>query len=311
MALPEDPEQPRDQPTPEDEALDRAARLLAAAGEANLDVHPSDDELVAYWEGTLSAEERDRLEGDLALSRDGTRRLLELIHIARAEEKLPKEELDSAWQRFTNASEANASEASAERDGAERSQPPPLAPRPVSAHPEASDGEPLARPSRWPLALAASLFFATCALLVWALQLQQQLRSTALPRENITIVEMFSEEKPYRQLGSPDAYDLSFEHPRLVLILHRNADAPDFSEYRGILRDGAGEIYWRSEPLLPNPFGSFTLELSRSFLPPGEYSLQIEGSSAGAQASLESYRLRVLPPQSSGPVAKSPEDAPP
>ena len=94
MSPPEDPTRTRDGEGTENDPLDRALRQLAASGEARLDVHPSDEELVAYWEGTLPTDERERLEGDLALSRDGTRRVLELMRIARAEDQLPDEDLD-------------------------------------------------------------------------------------------------------------------------------------------------------------------------------------------------------------------------
>ena len=79
---------------------------------------------------------------------------------------------------------------------------------------------------------------------------------------------------------------------------------------RVILRDAAGELFWRSGPLEPNSFGSFTVELSRSFLPPGEYSLELEGSTAGATDTLETYRLRVLASPPPEPAADPPDDAP-
>ncbi len=67
------------------------------------------------------------------------------------------------------------------------------------------------------------------------------------------------------------------------IVLNSPVDPPFHASYRAILRDAHRREIQRIEGLQPNERETLSLSLPASLLPPGDYSLEIEGLTSGGK----------------------------
>lgn len=104
-------------------------------------------------------------------------------------------------------------------------------------------------------------------------ELAGRLEQTLAPQANVPIVTLGSQRAapgaaPVDQIRLPD--------PPGFLVLAVDLAGADHPFYQAILRGENGEEIWKSAPdLLPDQNGTLALSLHSSYLPPGDYQLQI------------------------------------
>lgn len=246
----------------EAEVLAAAIRDEAARQRRGIE-HPEPDELLAYAEGTLKDDDKDRLQEHLTLCPTCAEAVLDLADfpaVELAEPQGPPSEFEvaAAWRRF----------------------------REVTA-PEKR----LARPA-WALrgvsALAAALLAAVVGLSFWVQQLRRQVDE---PRVNVYVGDLMPEAAGGER-GEADRIEVPAEVDRLLLLLNL-ADFREFDGYRAEIADPEGRMIWSSEALRRGPDGNFTVELNRRFLAEGTYQIEVQGLSAGTRTPLARYRMEI------------------
>ncbi len=140
--------------------------------------------------------------------------------------------------------------------------------------------------SRWALGLAASLL-ATVGLGIWVVQLESELAALRQPQTNLEIISL---EPDGFTRGDLDEVTVRGASDRFVVIL--NPSLPADSEHEIEILDSDGRLVWAGKRLSPTDLGTFYLELSRSLLPPGTYSIRLRSENE----SQTEFVLRVAEP---------------
>jgi hypothetical protein len=233
--------------------------------------HPNPEHLAAYHAGELPLEDAERLQDHLVTCRECAGLLLDLDRLADPEfgaEAIPEAVKVDLWQRVA---------ADIRKEDS--------APAPVV---------PLRRPApRWPQALAAALLAAVLGLSLWVVSLRQTVHDLSQPQLNAPVLDLYagavrSETNTPVPSVPPDV--------EVFTVVLNPAGQRRYDQYRvEIAREGGG-VVWSGEGLEPNPFGSFSLTLSRQRLEPGEYRFRLFGRSGGAEQRIEDYGLRVEGP---------------
>jgi anti-sigma factor RsiW len=125
---------------------------------------------------------------------------------------------------------------------------------------------------------------------------QEQLAQAFQPEANTPILNLDVE----RGGGTPgDKPTNLLRLPASVrwVVLAPQVEPPFHSPYRAILRDGHGRELRRIEGLQPNEREALSLSLPTSLLPPGDYSLSVEGLTPGGKPiPAGRFTFRVLLP---------------
>ncbi|MEA2604453.1 MAG: hypothetical protein QOF89_5445 [Acidobacteriota bacterium] len=122
----------------------------------------------------------------------------------------------------------------------------------------------------------------------------EQLAQARQPQANTPILFFDAE----RGGGPPEAEPTQQLHlPAKAgwIVLAPVMDPPFSPSYQAILRDARGRELWRVKDLHPNERDTLSLSLPASLLPPGDYSLSIEGLTPGKKpAAAGRFTFRVL-----------------
>ncbi len=238
-------------------SLSTALQELSAAVERGLRDHPAHGELLDFVAGDLSAAERERIEEHLAFCRKCAHTALDLtadpeLQPAPRGELVTEKELAAEWERFRTA----------------------VSPAPPVRR--AIAGSPVA----W--ALAASLLLAVTGL-SWRMGgLMREVRRLSAPRSDVYVAELVpAGSGGPRERGEGDAIRPPAWASRVVLILDFAGPASN-AEYAIELATVAGRPIWRRQGLRPGPDGTFTLEVPREWLSPGNYRIRLIGRRGAA-----------------------------
>jgi len=254
--------------------LKAAVRDLAQATESGLSAHPSHDELHAYAANALDAAEQDRIEDHLSVCRECARTVLDLAALPEEEpeevdeEPMPESARAAAWERLRRAAA-----------------PTPPAPFQRRAAPV---------PAFLPVALAATLVLALG--LGWrVIRLGEEVRQLSAPRSDVYVTDLLpvGSGRP-RERGEADVVSPPAWASRVVLILDFPGRA-SHPEYAVELARAGGPPIWSRRGLRPGPEGTFTLEVPRQWLPPGDYEIRLTGLRGAATEEVARYELRVGP----------------
>jgi hypothetical protein len=123
---------------------------------------------------------------------------------------------------------------------------------------------------------------------------EQQLAQASQPEGNFPIVFLNVErgagpagEEPTQRVRRPAAGRI---------ILTPAIDPPFQPSYRAVLRDRQGHEIWRWQGLQPNERDELSLSVPVSLIPPGDYSLSVEGIMPGAKPKAAGrFTFRVTP----------------
>ncbi len=257
-------------------------RLLTQAVERSLEDHPEPEKLLAYHRGELSAEEAAEIEEHLTWCREDAALLLSIAAFSQEAIEAPsEEETNSALERFRT-------RLSSERD-----------PETSSAFWAKLPGF-LPRPPTLAYGLAASLSVVVVVVTIWAVSTQQRLQDASRPRPNVPIEDLNLWVGERSAPEAPDPVVLTPEADRVVLILNPSGRLTS-QDYLVRLVDEGGRIVWDFTGLEPTAWGNFTLELSRDFLAPGVYLVELYGLSEGAERSLGRYAVEISQPTPDSP----------
>lgn len=241
------------------------------------DGHPDADELVAYHEGTLSAGDAQRIQDHLVACRECAALVADLEGLGDSDfgagEDLPDETAELVWKNV--------------RQQIRRDEEPSKV-VPFQGRARAAD-----LPS-WVRPLAAMLVISTLALSGWVASLRDQVKDLSTPQLNAPILDLYPAgstrgEGAGVQTVPPDA--------RLFTVVLSPVGRPAFEEYELQIVDAEGDEVRRDGGLKPNPYGSFTVTLSRDLLGPGNFRVRLVGiDSGGGRQTVEEYALRIERP---------------
>ena len=224
------------------------------------DTHPDADELVAYYEGTLSPGDMQRVQDHLVACRECASLAADLEGLGDpdfgAGEDVPDSEL--VWGKV--------------REEIRRDNVVPFPRRP------------------WLMPLAATLLISTLALSGWVAWLRGQVRDLSSPQLNAPILDLYPAgstrgEGPAVQTVPPEA--------RLFTVILNPAGRPAFERYELEILN-AGGVVRRDGGLKPNPYGSFSVTLPKDLLGSGDFRVRLVGiDSGGGRQTVEEYALRI------------------
>ncbi|HEX5714846.1 MAG TPA: zf-HC2 domain-containing protein [Thermoanaerobaculia bacterium] len=240
----------------------------------NPDGHPDADELVAYHEGTLAPGDAQRIQDHLVACRECALLIADLEGLGDsdfgADEDLREETAELVWKNV--------------RQQIRREEGPP------NVIPFRGRESPRDLPG-WLRPLAAMLVISTLALSGWVAYLRGQVKDLSSPQLNAPILDLYPAgstrgENPAVQTVPPDA--------RLFTVVLNPAGRPAFQEYELQIVDAEGKEIRRDGGLKPNPYGSFSVTLSRDLLGAGDFRVRLVGiDSGGSRQTVEEYALRI------------------
>jgi hypothetical protein len=232
------------------------------------DGHSDADELVAYYEGTLSPVDMQRVQDHLLACRECAELVVDLEGLGDPEfgtgEVIPDESAELVWKNV--------------RQQIRRDE------RPANV-------VPFRAVPRWVQPLAAMLLISTLALSGWVAWLRGQVRDLSSPQLNAPVLDLYPAgstrgEGPAFQTVPPEA--------RLFTVILNPADRPAFDTYELEILDSSGGVVWRDGGLKPNPYGSFSVTLPRDLLGTGDFRVRLVGiDSGGGRQTVEEYALRI------------------
>ncbi len=242
----------------------------------------SPDELLAYHRGELSAGQAEELRERLAVQPEAVRTIQDLnrfpdLEPADESRHLDAAQVDTEWR-------AMQARLAAELDSGDH---------PVQRFPQRASGR------GWSAyGLVAALLLISLGLSLWVVLLRRtvhelsgMIADLSGPRVNVLVSSLIPQttarDSEPTQLSLPPAS----EHLLLILNL---PNLENHSDYRVAISTGGGEI-WSRDGLERSPLGNFTIELSRSDLPPGDYRVDLSGLEGGGWQLLATYRLRLRP----------------
>jgi hypothetical protein len=237
-------------------------RLLAPRPEAAAR-HPTPEALSAYDADELPAEQDDAIQEHFLRCRECPELLLDLQEFAepeRAAPDLPDSLVATAWQALRAR---------------------------LGDEPWRSRLLRWLSTSRFAYALSAALLATAAVLALWVSFLRGDLRRLEAPQANVPVVELALET---RGGAKPTRITLPAERERFLLVLASNADA-SLKDYRIKIVTPSEREIWSQDGLTRAEDGSFSLALSRRFLPAGQYLIRIIGGAGGRARTLEEYPI--------------------
>lgn len=230
--------------------------------------HPPPDELLAYHEGRLSADDVERIQEHLVQCGACSGVVLDFARFPRLEppdesHRLSGAEVEERWQ-------------SLERElGARR--------------------RPLWRRSEVLLPLAALFFFATLGLALWVSALRQEVDALRAPRGDVYVMADLRPDGGATR-GGTDARRLPPWAERVVVLLAL-APGADYGTYEVELSREGGGGGLSTLPVFQTPEGGFAVEVPADLVEsPGRYRFELYGLEGGRRESLAEYSLEIARP---------------
>lgn len=267
-------------------SFEESLRALAARRQQG-ESHPSPDELVAYRAGDLTAEEDDRIQEHLTHCRDCARLLLDLAEFEQM--PLPPAEVgpvdaraEASWQRL-QARLGEEDRPKAKEPEMDAEDVPPV--RELRSRPAVV---PVWRRPAIPWLLAAGLGLCAIGLGLRVGSLRSQVGELSAPRLNVSFEDLYAagttrgiepEEVTVLQGGG-------------VLFVTPPSESPEYEIEVAPAAGGALVI----EPLRDAARdGVLTLEIPRSYLREGRYTVRLYGIENGQRQPLGEYPFEIVP----------------
>lgn len=267
-----------EEPDELDGEVSEAIRELAAEERRGRTPHVLPEDLLAYQEGQLSAQESEAVRDHLAVCPECADLVLDLA-------RFPGIEPAAATGGLSEEQRWEALRARLEAEG-------DLGPAP----PPAGRDQPLqrSRPFRsLPGLLAAGLAAACLGLALWAFALQQRLAELSRPAGRIAVSSLVPRETGAERAPEgiePTAVPAWADRVLLILNLF---EPRSYSAYQVEIFNALdeGEKVWSSRDLQRSADGSFAFEVPRSFLPAGPYRIELSGLAGSRIDPLAVYNL--------------------
>ena len=255
-----------------------AIKELAEAARHRAGPKPTPEELIAYADGVLSAEQQEQLQTRLALDPQATQAVLDLRDPSRLRtEEAGRDEAAAdahvpTWEQMNSRLLREAHRL-------------PLA-TPAAGTPRRGV-HPLYR-----LALAACVPI-VAGLGLWVAMLSGVSEDIG-PRVNVYSTDLlpWDDSRP-RDSGAGQAVKVAAESSHFMLVMNIG-DSGVFPIYRVDVLDRDGVRIWGREGFKPSPIGTFNLELPRNFLPAGLYVLRLAGVDGDRTTPLANYPIRLI-----------------
>jgi hypothetical protein len=240
--------------------------------------HPSTARLIAYHRGEIPPAEAAVIREHLSFCGECAALLLDAAEFFAEEEgedAAPTDpaDLETSWQELQAALSG----------GGERSPATVPALRPPSAAPIRS----LARSLSFAYGLAATFAAVSIGLLLFRAQ-----ALSPRPQVNPGLYDL-TPSGSERSEGE-SVVSIRFQSPEDSAFLIFNPSVAASSNTYGVrIRGTAGPIAWQSDDLVLQATGAFHLSLPARALPPGRYSLELYGVTAGRETPLGAYRIAI------------------
>jgi hypothetical protein len=270
------------------ETIDASVEDYAAEKRRAEDAHPEVEELVAYHDGGLDAEARERIREHLTFCRDCSGLVLDLAGFAELAPPSEEHRL-SAQDVAERKAELMARIRDEERPSAKlleftrRPEPPPAERRPPIPV--------------WYHGLAAALLAATIGLSLWVVRLDRQLAAGAsrpsAARLNTVVKDLLPVDDSLRGSANVEAVVVPSGND-LVLLLTFLKDVP-YDDYRIVIFDEAGGRPLQTyDGLELQSEGLFTMTFPRDLSGGGKsFRLKVLGLGAGDAEPLAEYVLTI------------------
>jgi len=259
-------------------------QAIMAARREQVGGPPTPEELLAFRDGRLEPEERDRIAARIALDPDSARVLADLaafpaVEPAPGTRELSEEEISAGWQAFRRRLPAGPAAAGVSSLSSMA---------PVAAAPRRQRRRWWRHPG---LRLAATALFGLGV--GWAAGFSaHSWRGRPGPAINAQIEELAPSvgDGGVRSAASWVTWREASEE--LVLVLGaRTGEERDFARYEVEVEDPAGRRVWSRHGLRPTALGTFHLSFRRGDLPPGSYKIALYGGTGGASGTRKSRTL--------------------
>ena len=229
--------------------------------------HPEADELVAYYEGTLSPGDMQRTQDHLLACRECAELIVDLEGLGDPEfgtaEIIPDETAELVWKNV--------------RQQIRRDEGP-------------SNVVPFRSVPRWVRPLAAMLVISTMALSGWVAYLRDRVEDLSSPQLNAPVLDLYPAGSTR---GEGAAVQTVPPEARLFTVILNPAGRPAFAAYELEILDDGGVVR-RDGGLMPNPYGSFSVTLPKDLLGTGDFRVRLVGiDSGGGRQTVEEYALRI------------------
>ena len=225
--------------------------------------HPDADQLVAYHEGTLSPGEMQRVQDHLVACRECAELLADLEGLGDPEFGIDEEIPGDVWEKV--------------REEIRREK--------VVPFPQERRSLPRLQP------LAATLLLSTLALSGWVAHLRDQVKELSSPQLNAPILDLY----PGSTRGEGPAAQTVPADARLFTMVLNPAGRTTFEEYEIEILDGQAVVL-QEGGLKPNPYGSFSVTLSKDLLGIGDFRVRLVGIGSGRRQTAGEYALRIEGP---------------
>lgn len=266
------------------EDLKRSLETIMARQRDELGGPPTPEVILAYRDGRLSPQERQRMEDRIAVYPDAARALADLaafpdVEPAPGAPELSPEQIDAGWAAFRQKLEPLG------RPRPQEGEPLPAAP--------VLDLQPVRR--RWtnaPRLAAATLAGVALGSAAGYLsgRASQEVPGAAI---NVSIVQLQPDGEGSRRSTSPESIEVAEGTEGLALVLQAPV-TEDFSDYALEIEDAAGTRLWARKGLRPTATGTFQVSFSREGLPEGAHRIRLYGLQEKTRALLASYSVRLL-----------------
>jgi hypothetical protein len=266
-----------------DDEISEAVRAFVRQRRKGLKSHPVPEDLLAYHEGQLSAEESEEVREHVAVCARCADLVQDLAHFPEPEPTDPSSEASE------EAILARRWESLQKRLGQEGGL--GLAPRTERGKPRRQWGFFRLRPISG--TLAAGLVAVSVGLAFWALVLQQRLAELSRPAVRVAVSSLVPREiaaaRDEEQL-EPTAVPAWADRILLILNLF---EPRSYSAYQVEIFDALqdGRVIWSNRDLRRAPDGNFAFEVPRSFLPAGAYRIELSGLDRSRRDRLAVYNL--------------------
>lgn len=258
-----------------DHEIETVLGELAEEGGRARALHPTPEQLAAYQEGQLTAEEAADLQEHLLWCRVCTGLLLDMGRFpdlgSAPAEGPPPAAAEQDWDRVRQRL------AEDEGQGLLRFR------RPRPPHRRAR--------TRLAWAMAASFLLATVGLSIWGRGLSLTVSDLSRPQVNVPIQDLYPEDSERADAGA-GTVPLLPAGEASTLVIHL-LDGPGRDEYRAEIVDHEGVVAWSGEGLRRSPLGPLTLALPAAFARPGRYEIRVHGTGAERALLIETYPFEI------------------
>lgn len=248
-------------------------RALGEEREAEIEHHPETLQLARYARGELPESEEDLLQEHLAACRECASLVLDASFLAdESAEPETGEVIEADW--------ADLSRRLGWPSGSGRVWETPTSP---------------GRRFRWAPArlLAACAALAFGAAVLWGLAQRAEVERLRAPQPNVPILEAEDPEATRGAAQPALEVALTRDSPRALLRLFPRVRGPAQGHSARIL-DEPGRVVWERPGLVPDRYGSFTVELTRAFLPAGRYVVEVRGHDGDETRLVGRYPVEIV-----------------